>query len=140
MKALSMMQPYAWLVTKGHVTVDDRSWSTLHRGALAVHASKQFHQQYYAFLRKHTDIPLPEISEFEHGGLVGTVDVVDCIAPVFLKGQPNARPQLHRTHFGASGYYGLVLENPRQIPIVPYRGNRGLFDVPDRMLLAKQDG
>lgn len=137
MKALSMMQPYAWLVTAGYVTVDDRSWSTLYRGPLAVHASKQVHEQYYAFLRKHTDIPLPEVSAFEQGGVVGVVDVVDCIAPLALRGQPNGRPQLHRSHFGVSGYYGLVLENPRQIPLIPYRGNRGLFDIPDKFLAAK---
>jgi hypothetical protein len=134
MKALSMMQPYPWLFMQGFLTVDDRSWSTLYRGPLAIHASKQFHEQYYDFIKRHTDIVLPEKDAFEQGGVVGYVDLVACMAPAALKGAPNGKPQMHRSHFGVSGFYGLVFANPRPIDMIVCRGNRNLFDISDRVL------
>ena len=134
-----MMQPYAWLFSKGILTVDDRSWSTSYRGLLAIHASKQFHLQYYEFLKRHTQIALPEIDAFEHGGFVAAVDLVDCLPPNGPKGSPNGRPQLHRSHFGVSGYYGLVFENPQPFAFTPARGNRGLYEIALKVLPLAQD-
>ena len=39
MKALSVRQPWAWAVARGHKSVENRSWTTAHRGALLLHAS-----------------------------------------------------------------------------------------------------
>lgn len=43
MKALTVRQPYASLIALGHKLVENRSWSTLHRGPLAVHAGAAWH-------------------------------------------------------------------------------------------------
>lgn len=40
MKALTLWQPWASLVALGVKTIETRSWSTSHRGPLAIHASK----------------------------------------------------------------------------------------------------
>lgn len=134
MKALSMLQPYAWLFVNGYLTVDDRTWSTLYRGPLVIHASKNVHERYDQFLRAHTQIPMPPLESMERGGIVGIVTLADCLAPLSGRGTPNGRPQLHRSHFGASGYYGLVFENPRKLDFIAYRGNKGLFEVPNRVI------
>ncbi|GAA3940565.1 hypothetical protein [Hymenobacter algoricola] len=39
MKALSLIQPYATLIMLGYKQYETRSWSTKHRGTLAIHAS-----------------------------------------------------------------------------------------------------
>lgn len=39
MKALSVRQPWAWAVARGRKDVENRSWTTAHRGALLLHAS-----------------------------------------------------------------------------------------------------
>jgi hypothetical protein len=39
MKAISLIQPYATLIMLGYKGFETRSWSTKHRGALAIHAS-----------------------------------------------------------------------------------------------------
>ena len=39
MKALSLIQPYATLILLGYKQYETRSWSTKHRGTLAIHAS-----------------------------------------------------------------------------------------------------
>src|SRR5438105_11911405 len=38
--AVSIRQPWAWLVVMGYKDVENRSWRTNHRGALLIHASK----------------------------------------------------------------------------------------------------
>jgi hypothetical protein len=39
MKAISLIQPYATLIMLGYKQLETRSWSTKHRGNLAIHAS-----------------------------------------------------------------------------------------------------
>jgi len=39
-KVLSLLQPWATLVVMGIKKIETRSWSTTHRGALLIHASK----------------------------------------------------------------------------------------------------
>lgn len=126
LKALSMMQPYAWLFSRGLLTIDDRAWGTRYCGPLAIHASKGFHQAYYDFLKKHTDWDLPPPGDFEHGGIVGLVQMVDCL-PGRREG---SRPQLHRSHFGMPGYHGFVFEDPVVVEFIRMRGMPGLFSVP----------
>src|SRR5438045_8559495 len=38
MKALSIRQPWAWLIVNGHKPVENRSWSTKYTGKLLIHA------------------------------------------------------------------------------------------------------
>ena len=42
MKALSIMQPWAWLICAGHKDIENRSWSTGFRGPVLIHAGKKF--------------------------------------------------------------------------------------------------
>lgn len=42
MKALTLTQPWAQLVTLGAKKIETRSWSTNYRGPLAIHAAKSF--------------------------------------------------------------------------------------------------
>jgi len=39
LRALSLRQPWAWLVTNGSKDIENRSWHTNHRGPLLIHAS-----------------------------------------------------------------------------------------------------
>lgn len=39
-KALSLKQPFAWLIANGYLLVDDRTWGTQYRGPVLIHASK----------------------------------------------------------------------------------------------------
>jgi activating signal cointegrator 1 len=41
MKAITLHQPWAWLVAFGMKEVETRSWSTDYRGPLAIHAGKK---------------------------------------------------------------------------------------------------
>lgn len=126
MKAISMMQPYAWLFSNGYLTIDDRTWPLRYRGEIAIHASKQFHRQYYDFLCQNTTLELPSPADFEQGGVVGIAELTGCLQPVTVS---PSKLNIRRSHFGTAGFYGFVFEQARCIPFQPCRGNRGLFDV-----------
>ena len=115
MKALSIRQPWAWLICAGFKDVENRTWPTTFRGRVYVHAG----------LSAESTANVPGWSRFElaywkgqHslGALVGEVDMVDCVArsdsPWF------------------EGPYGFVLRNPTlyKEPI-PYKGKLGFFEV-----------
>src|SRR5690349_14501124 len=42
MKALSIRQPWAWLIVNGHKPVENRSWPTKYTGKLLIHAGQRF--------------------------------------------------------------------------------------------------
>lgn len=124
-KALSMMQPYAWMIAQGYVVIDDRSWNTNYRGKLAIHASKKFDLRYYTFIAENFRIDLPHPERFDYGGIVAVCDLVACLDP----NQPTNVPRQCRSHFAYPGYYGLVLQNVRKTEFLKMSGKPGLFDV-----------
>jgi hypothetical protein len=38
--ALTVRQPFAWLIAEGHKQIENRTWCPSYRGALLIHASK----------------------------------------------------------------------------------------------------
>jgi hypothetical protein len=82
LKALSVQQPWAWLLAHGHKDVENRSWRTKHRGEFLIHAGKGFDREGYAFVRRHfPHIELPALGAFERGGIVGKATLVDVVEP-----------------------------------------------------------
>ncbi|WP_234838619.1 ASCH domain-containing protein [Sinorhizobium meliloti] len=39
--AISIMQPWAWLIVNGHKDIENRDWPTKSRGPVAIHAGKK---------------------------------------------------------------------------------------------------
>ena len=66
-KALSLKQPYAWLIANGYLLVDDSTWGTGYRGVMVIHASKGIYEEYYDYLVVNTDIPLPSKDKLGFG-------------------------------------------------------------------------
>lgn len=135
MKALSVKQPWAWLICAGIKDIENRDWRIgrkprygpykSHKAGFTIslperiyiHASKDEKQclitagELYANL-----IPFPIIERLPRGAIIGEVDIVDCVtksdSPWFV------------------GKYGFVLKNPAlyEKPI-PYKGQLGFFEV-----------
>src|SRR2546423_12295348 len=80
LRALSLRQPWAWLVVNGYKDIENRSWRTNHRGPLLIHAScnrSLTTPERRAVIEKKYRVRLP--SNFASGGIVGVVDVADCV-------------------------------------------------------------
>jgi hypothetical protein len=113
--ALSVRQPWAWLIVNGYKDVENRSWRTRHRGPLLIHAgasTSELYESIIAKIERRHGIKMPK--EYYLGGIVGVVDVEDCKART---GSP--------WHF--RGAIGWVLSNPRRLPYRQVKGALGLF-------------
>ena len=119
MRALSIRQPWAWLIVNGHKDIENRTWSTRFRGRVYIHAGRRvvpddFPEQ-REYLRQ-SGIVLPP--DMPRGATVGQATIVDCVSacdsPWFC------------------GPYGFVLSGPVTYPEpIPYRGRLGFFQVDD---------
>lgn len=128
MKALSIMQPWAWLIVNGHKSIENRSWRCHVRGPILIHAGKKLDKDAAGDLvegihpvtgcdivnGRPDDITAP--AGWELGGIVGEAEIVDCITAIddewFV------------------GPFGIVLRNARPLPFRPCKRALGFF-VPD---------
>lgn len=119
--ALSIMQPWAWLIVSGNKDIENRKWQTDVRGLVAIHAGKKVDGDcaYSLAVDEHPvtgldycfqDIP----NRYQVGGIVGVAEIVDCVdrsvSPWFM------------------GPYGFVIRNAQPVDFIPVRGALGFFD------------
>lgn len=129
MKALSIRQPWAWLILNGGKDIENRVRRTSFRGRILVHAAKgctrdEYHDACKVVteinLRTGSQICIPPLEELERGGIVGSVEIIGCVyehsSPWFF------------------GPFGYELRNPATLPYLQYKGQLGVFNVPDELL------
>jgi hypothetical protein len=126
MKALSVRQPWAWLICMGFKDIENRNWSTNFTGRIYIHAGKTLgvrpgSSQEQWILEKLTRHQLDEYRHavFHRGAIIGEVDVTGCI-------ESSISPWF-------TGHYGFVLANPVLYPEpIPCNGKLRFFtpDVP----------
>lgn len=118
--ALSVKQPWAWLLVRGLKDVENRSWATRFRGRVLIHASKGMTRKYYEevqdFLRCNRalmGIGLPHFEELKRGGIIGEVTIVDCV-------RKGSSPWFF-------GPFGFVVKDARELPFLECKGALGFF-------------
>ena len=112
--------PWAWAIPASLKRVEGRSWATSHRGPLAIHAARTVD----ALTSWPDGSPVPAEALAPVRAIVVVVEVVDCVRG--RRGAPDPWAE-------ASGWWWLVT-NPRRLrEPIPWRGQLGLFDVPDRL-------
>ena len=130
MKALSLRQPWAWLIAKGIKDVENRTWKTSRRGRIYIHAGKSTEMIVQGIgdlwiMRRLTIEQAFEYREAKlvRGAIIGEVDIVDCR---FRFGDDN--DNLY-SKWAEPGLYGFVLANAvlYEKP-VPCRGALGFFE------------
>ncbi len=119
-KAISVRQPWAWLIVNGHKDIENRSWATKYRGRLWIHAgghrvTRPEYEDFVETCRARRIRTYPGIEEFETGGIVGSVEIVDCVT------------ESRSPWFG--GEYGFVLKNAQKSPFQALSGKLGIFAV-----------
>lgn len=121
LKAISVRQPWAWLILNAGKDVENRTWATKVRGRVLIHAAKGMTRAEYEeamnWIVLNPGIPLdfhePALEELQRGGIIGEVEIVDCVtqsrSPWFV------------------GPCGFVLRNPKPLPFMPCNGKLGFF-------------
>lgn len=113
--ALSILQPWAWLIVNGHKDIENRCWRTNFRGRLLIHAGKRWgREQREDLAQVRAQFPHLQIPDtFDLGGIVGKATLVDCVedsnSPWFV------------------GEFGFVMANATPLPFLPCRGMLGIF-------------
>jgi len=122
--ALSIRQPWAWLILNEEKDIENRSWKTNFRGRVLIHAAKgmtraEYENTFYfcrnciPHIKTAYQYPLPAFDELKRGGIIGSVEIVDCVtkstSPWFM------------------GHYGFVLQDPQPLPFHPCPGQLGFF-------------
>jgi hypothetical protein len=117
MRCLSIRQPWAWLVVNGHKPIENRDWPTGHRGDLLIHAGRAFdHAGLSNVLQRFPHLRAAMPTQYELGGVVGRAQLVQCV-------EYSVNPWF-------TGPYGFVLHDARPMPLVPMRGQLGIYSVP----------
>lgn len=121
MIALSIRQPWAWLILNAGKDVENRQWPTRFRGRFLIHASKGMTRDEYengAMTLEEIDsrIVLPPFAALERGGIVGSATLTDCVTK-------SSSPWFF-------GDYGFELRDVIPLPFRPYKGQLGFFEVP----------
>ena len=121
-KAISIRQPWAWLITNGFKTVENRTRRWHYTGRLFIHASGTFtHADRHACEIFCGGIgfdwrQIPDI--LPTGGIVGSVDLINCVEGVWPGDD------------WSTGPYSLVLQSPSQlIPFYRCKGRLGIFTI-----------
>ena len=122
MKALSIRQPWAWLIVNGFKDIENRTWPTRQKGTILIHASKKMD------IVKKSDIRelLGNDDEYDRllieryqpgffGGIVGKADIIDCV-------------DYHDSKWFC-GPWGFVLKNMRTMPFIQCKGKLSFFEV-----------
>ena len=77
MMALSIRQPWAWLILHAGKDIENRDWPTRFRGRFLIHASKGMTREEYELAedplwhKGGPTIDLPEFGLLDRGGIVG---------------------------------------------------------------------
>lgn len=133
--ALSIRQPWAWCILHGK-DIENRSWPTRYRGPVALHAARGMSRAEYEdclatvhdISRAHpfpAGLTMPAPHELELGGIIGTVEIVDCVS--------------HSPSPWFFGRYGFVLRNAKPVEFISVRGALGFFEWRPNILRPKQE-
>ena len=122
MRALSIRQPWAWLIVNGYKDIENRTWATRFRGRVYVHAGRNVVPGDYPEQREYvreSGIVIP--ADLPRGAIVGEVVIAGCVdcseSPWFC------------------GPYGFLLEAPKAYAVpIPCRGKLGFFRVDDSVV------
>jgi len=147
MKVISLLQPWASLIAHGYKLIETRSWSTRHRGPIAIHASRSPRHTpetadifAAAGLEGHAKPFLEALSSWPLGKIIATANLDD-VVPVDAPHPRLIGMQFHESKFGdySPGRFAWLLSNVKRLERpIERRGALSLWEVPDELL--KMDG
>jgi len=118
MKALSIRQPWAWLIVNGYKDIENRTWRSSFRGSIYVHTGQKLLTDDFQVQRDYIEklgLVLPD--SFNLGAIIGEITITDCI-------DTSVNPWF-------CGPFGFVLSDPIAYPEpISCKGRLGLLGIP----------
>lgn len=131
MKAISLIQPWAWLVTAGSKRIENRTWHlppSMVGQTVLIHASKTDPRKFpdvHLFMKYigiSEEIP-PEAFSMR-GGVVGWATIQGCLCP-----GSTTLPEGYDTRWWMSDQHGFLLEKVGVLPYTQCKGGLGFFEL-----------
>lgn len=127
MKALSIRQPWAWLIAAGYKDIENRSWNTKYRGKFLIHASltlEQFPEIGLQYMDLMVGYAIYCKNNSAIGVIIGEAEIVDVVTDSNSEWFQNI-----------AGNRGFVIQNAKlwDKP-VPCKGKLNFFEVPDEVI------
>lgn len=116
--ALSIRQPWAWLIVNGHKDIENRTWAAGLRGPFLIHAGQRMALDEYrdaVLIADDQGIELPPFDDLPRGGIVGVAEITGLVSA-----EETASPWFF-------GPVGFALANARPLPFIPCKGRLGFF-------------
>lgn len=133
MKAITIKQPWAYLICAGIKDIENRSWKTNFRGRVLIHAGKGRQYSIQQLLNLNQKQVFDEkigceydfVKTFPKGAIIGSVEIVDCVinhpsiwaekSNGYSQSYPNGVPVIYgnKKH---PPIYNWVLANPILYP------------------------
>lgn len=126
MRALSIRQPWAWLILHGGKDIENRGWYTSFRGEFLIHAAKGMTRDEwegafdtaYGVGGQALAYKIPEHGVIERGGIVGVAELYNVQPPLtWVEQMAGAKDPWH-----IPDQYGFRLRNVRPLPFLPCSG------------------
>ncbi len=142
MKTLSLWQPWATLIAIEAKRFETRSWSTKHRGLLAIHAAKKWDrvlQEYcemepFRMVLQANDHGKDGVHPLPLGAIVAIVKLADVQRVETVRSLLNPNEKAFGNY--SDGRYAWKLELVKRLEKpIPINGAQGLFDVADDLIL-----
>ena len=128
MKAITILQPWASLIACGAKRIETRSWSTSHRGPLAIHAGRTVPIM---------DLFTPRVEaalwneDTPFGKVIAIAELVDCVEMTIERiaewRDMYGDDEIAFGHF-EPGRYAWILANVRRIEPVLAKGRQRLWE------------
>jgi len=126
MIALSLMQPWASLVALKHKRIETRSWTTIYRGPLAIHASKGMPLWAKEVCEDETERGLLPPDSLPLGAIVAVCRLADVRRTEIV--EPTLSENERRLGNYEPGRFAWFLEDVDALPEpIPAKGSLGLW-------------
>lgn len=121
MRAITVRQPWAYLISRGHKPVENRAWQTSYRGPLIIHAAAKPDDIDINWVIEEYQVPIDR-AQLHRGVTVAVAELHDVVTD-------------HPSPF-FSGPFGWVLRNVQRVPAIPMKGKLSLYEPPSDVRLA----
>lgn len=127
MKALSLYQPWAWLVAMGVKQYETRGWVTSYRGPLAIHASKRWTREEQAYARQFAHLCPELLKPLPLGAVLCVVELQACYHVEKMRDYLSPQEREFGNYADGRAAWKLRVVEVFNPPI-PARGQQGLWE------------
>jgi hypothetical protein len=135
-RALSIRQPWVYLILEHYKDIEIRTWNTKYRGLIALHASKTFDKEGYAYLKTRGYFKDMKSEDFTTGAILGIANLKNVISFEYKTEFFNYKSR----HLNDEQWYdgrqkGFILKDVKRIDPIECKGALGIFRLENKLVI-----